>query len=124
MRTNKLVNALKDYGADYEGIIDRFMDDAELYEDCFAKFLADRQIALLSDSIAAGDYQAAFQAAHALKGLSGNLGLTPLFTVVCQLVESLRAQDYSQVQTQYEEVAAQLQLLSAFLAILSSGEKA
>ena len=32
----------------------------------------------------------AFEAAHTLKGVTGNMGLTPLYDAVCTIVEPLR----------------------------------
>ncbi|SHK83420.1 Hpt domain-containing protein [Fibrobacter sp. UWH4] len=44
----------------------------------------------LKDSIAAKDLKAAFEAAHALKGVLGNLSLTPLYTSIVEITELLR----------------------------------
>ena len=44
------------------------------------------------------DLDAAFEAAHALKGVLGNLGLTPLYEPVAEMTECLRSKtdkDYS-----------------------------
>ena len=41
--------------------------------------------------IAAKDLKAAFEAAHALKGVLGNLSLTPLYTPVVEITELLRS---------------------------------
>ncbi|MDD5942775.1 Hpt domain-containing protein [Fibrobacter sp.] len=48
------------------------------------------QFRKLKDSIAAKDLKAAFEAAHALKGVLGNLSLTPLYTSVVEITELLR----------------------------------
>ena len=45
----------------------------------------------LYDAIDAGDFATAFDAAHALKGVMGNLALTPIFAPASQLTEVLRA---------------------------------
>jgi HPt (histidine-containing phosphotransfer) domain-containing protein len=44
----------------------------------------------LYDAIEAGDLTAAFEAAHALKGSTGNLALTPIFAPVSEITELLR----------------------------------
>ena len=51
----------------------------------------------LYDAIEAGDLTAAFEAAHALKGSTGNLALTPIFAPVSEITELLRAR----VKTDY-----------------------
>ena len=44
----------------------------------------------LTKGIESCDYRRAFEAAHGLKGDTGNLSLTPLYEAVCLLVEDLR----------------------------------
>ncbi|MCR4856513.1 MAG: Hpt domain-containing protein [Erysipelotrichaceae bacterium] len=45
----------------------------------------------LSRALEADDLDGAFKAAHALKGVSGNLSLTPLYEKVSEITELLRA---------------------------------
>ena len=45
----------------------------------------------LQDAIDNKDLKAAFEAAHALKGVLGNLSLTPLYTPVVEITELLRS---------------------------------
>ena len=111
MEAATLFDRLKAYGADMSGIADRFMNDAELYEKCFRDFLHEPNLDALDRAMASGDHHAAFEAAHALKGLTGNLGLTPYFDTLCVLVEALRAKDYRHIDQQYAaltEAMAQL----------------
>ncbi len=49
-------------------------------------------------------YEHAFDQAHTLKGVAGNMGLTPLFTVICNIVEPLRAHQYSNLDALYAAV--------------------
>ena len=49
------------------------------------------------DALKTGDLTAAFEAAHALKGSTGNLVLTPIFAPVSEITELLRAR----AQTDY-----------------------
>ena len=53
----------------------------------------------LKAALEAGDLAAAFEAAHALKGVLGNLALTPAYDQVSEITELLRARtemDYSE----------------------------
>ena len=59
----------------------------------------------LYDAIEAGDLSAAFEAAHALKGMTGNLALTPLYEPLCRITELLRAR----TETDYTALVALIQ---------------
>ena len=63
---------------DLQGAMQRFYGNEELYIACLKSFLDDPTIAQLNDSISNGMWDDAFTAAHALKGLAGNMGFVPL----------------------------------------------
>lgn len=92
MTPEELLERLREYGADLDGIQTRFMGDAKLFQRCFLLFMEDENFALLGDALNNKEYQSAFAAAHTLKGVAGNLGLTPIYERICGLVEDLRAQ--------------------------------
>ena len=73
-----------------EGIM-RLGGDQAAYEEYLYKFPEDGQYKLLCDALLRQDAQAAFLAAHALKGIAGNLSLTKLYGDVSLLVERLRS---------------------------------
>lgn len=106
---SKLLDEMAAYGADIEGVLDRFMEDEELYASCLKDFVDTTDTSVLSNQITTGDYEAAFETAHALKGVSGNLGLTPLFDVACVLVEALRHNNYENLDKQYADVDEKMQ---------------
>ena len=101
---NELEKKLIEYGADVAGAKERFMGDRELYLQCIEMFRADEGFGNLGKALAAKDYRAAFEQAHTLKGVAGNLGLTPLFTAICAIVEPLRAGDHSDLDAKYDEI--------------------
>lgn len=114
-----LKTALRDYGADYEGIMARFMGNEALYRRILAMLPRDGSLQELDQALQAGDYSAAFDAAHTLKGVAGNLGLAPLEKAACALVEPLRSKapggDYpillQSVKKEFERAAGLLELL-------------
>ncbi|MCR5120402.1 MAG: response regulator [Lachnospiraceae bacterium] len=62
--------------------------------------LADRRLDQLENQIADNDLEAAFETAHALKGMYANLSLDPLTKPVSEITEMLRNKtdaDYSQL---------------------------
>lgn len=115
MRTTELILKLQAYGADVDGMVERFMDDAELYADCYEKFVTDKHFARLAEGIAEKDYATAFVSAHTLKGLAGNMGLTPMYDAICVVVEALRKEKYDDLDAQYAAVLADLAVLRSFV---------
>ena len=113
MQQEPLLVKLADYGADIECIRDRFIDDMELYNMCFSSFLTDGGFEALERALAEKDYTAAFHAAHALKGVAGNLGLTPLYEALCELVEALRGECAARPDAQYKTVCEQYAAVKA-----------
>ena len=77
-------------GGDYAGTKGRLMADEGIIR-FVNKFPADGSYQLLLDSIAAGNVEEAFRAAHTIKGVAQNLGFTQLFTVAEEVTEILRA---------------------------------
>ncbi|MEG2159397.1 MAG: Hpt domain-containing protein, partial [Clostridia bacterium] len=75
---DKIIECLKEYGADIDGAMGRFIGDTDLYKSCFSTFIADDAFLKLGEALNAMDYDMAFEYAHSLKGTTGNMGLTPL----------------------------------------------
>lgn len=86
----KFKKQLEESGADVETTLKRFMGKDELYLKFLGKFPADPNYANLGMHMEAGAFGEAYKCAHALKGVVGNLGLTPIFEKVSTLVEELR----------------------------------
>ena len=80
-------------GGDYEGTMRRLMGNEMLFCRLLPKVFQDENFQKLEDALTQGDLDAAFDAAHTLKGVSGNLGLTSLYNAVCEIVEPLRRKD-------------------------------
>ena len=87
----RLVENLTRCETDLEGAMRRFADDEELYITCLDAFLLDPTMDELDDAIKARLWDEAFTAAHALKGLAGNMGFIPLFHATGELVVLIRA---------------------------------
>ena len=87
---DKFRQQLEEGGADVETTLKRFMGNDAIYQKFLGKFPADPNYANLGTNIEAGAFEEAYKCAHALKGVVGNLGLTPIFNKVSDLVEELR----------------------------------
>lgn len=86
------------YGGDYDAAIERFMGDEDFYRQMLDMLAQDSSVVRLKDALDIHELDEAFSAAHELKGVAGNLGLTPLFESLDSIVEPLRSrtdQDYS-----------------------------
>jgi len=84
------IEDLRAYGANVEEGLTRCFNNEAFYLKLVGMGLADANFDRLKDAVAAQDTQAAFEAAHALKGSIGNLALTPIYRPVCELTELLR----------------------------------
>ena len=92
------IDALKQYGADTDTGLKRCMGNEALYLRLVGSVCNEAGFDALAENIAKKDYESAFESAHALKGVLGNLSLTPLFNAVSEITEMLRARtdtDYS-----------------------------
>ncbi len=86
----KFRRQLEENGADVEATLKRFMGNDAIYLKFLGKFPGDQNYANLGANMESGNYEEAYKCAHALKGVVGNLGLTPIFDHVSVLVEELR----------------------------------
>lgn len=86
----ELLERLKEFGVDVDGAVARFVGKKDLYIKFLVKFLQDTSFDGLRDSIEKQQYPQAFEHAHSLKGVCGNLNLSPLTEQVSDLTEILR----------------------------------
>ncbi len=90
-----LLDELRAMGCDIDGAMGRFLDNEEFYARCFGKMLQDPSFAALGEALQAQNVEDAFHQAHTLKGVLANMGITPLYDIVVQIVEPLRQGSYS-----------------------------
>ena len=94
---------------DYESTMRRLMGNEAFFCRLLPKVFQDNNFQKLGDALALGDLETAFDAAHTVKGMVGNLGLTSLYDAICEIVEPLRRQDsradycalYQRIQQEY-----------------------
>ncbi len=92
------IEALKNCGVNVEEGLSRCLNNEAFYLKMIHMGLADGHFAKLEEAIAAHNLDEAFENAHALKGVVGNLALTPLAKPISEITELLRARtdiDYS-----------------------------
>lgn len=93
----KFRRQLEENGADVEATLKRFMGNDAIYLKFLGKFPNDPNYANLGSNMESGNFEEAYKCAHALKGVVGNLGLTPIFDNVSVLVEELRNKTNAEV---------------------------
>jgi len=92
-------------GIDYDEGVARFVGRADMYEKFLAQFPEDPGFSALDEAMGSGDVSAAFQAAHSLKGVSGNLSVNNLYHSLIPFVNALRgAGDLPLAKTLYPPV--------------------
>lgn len=75
---------------DLSGALNRLCGDGALYTACLNTFLDDPTTDQLNVAVEVGSWDEAFTAAHALKGVAGNLGFVPLMHSAGQLIVLIR----------------------------------
>ncbi|MCM1104997.1 MAG: Hpt domain-containing protein [Clostridium sp.] len=111
--------ALERAGVNLNEALERFMGNEELLVRFLKKFVNDSSYQSLVKAMGEKNAKDAFEAAHALKGVCGNLSIAKLFEHVCRLVELLRGgnmgeeadQCFAEVVAEYERVIDELKNL-------------
>ena len=101
------IKALREYGANVDEAVKRCMNNEAFYLRMVKMAAADKNFERLPAAIAAEDWKGAFEAAHALKGVLGNLALTPVLEPAVQLTELLRPLAPLKAE-EYEDLLAQI----------------
>lgn len=86
------IQALEELGVDTKAGLARCMRE-DFYFRLLTKTINSDSLDKLEAALNANDLDAAFQVVHDLKGVTGNLGLTPLYDPVVEMTEHLRSRD-------------------------------
>ncbi len=98
------IDALNEFGADTKEGLTRCLNKEDFYIRMINLGLKDARFETLGESLKEENWESAFEQAHALKGVLGNLALTPLFKPVSELTEKLRAKEACDYQALYDEM--------------------
>ena len=98
------IETLQDFGADTQDGLNRCMNNEAMYLRLVDMALADANFDKLVSAVEVGDKEAAFEAAHSIKGVMGNLSLTPLYKVSSEMTELLRAGEDADYPAYLDEV--------------------
>ncbi|MDO5560402.1 MAG: Hpt domain-containing protein [Oscillospiraceae bacterium] len=83
----------------------RFVYNEQLYEEMLIHFFeTNTELTDLKKSIDSDDYSLAYHYAHSLKGITGNLSLTPVYELCCSLTEMMKNQNYTDISKVYNNL--------------------
>ena len=88
-----LLTELQTFHVDIQDGLRRFMNNTALYEKMLKKFPAAAEGLPVQEHFDSGNLETALANAHTLKGMTGNLSLTPLYESYTEIVALLRAND-------------------------------
>ena len=109
------MDALKEYGVKTNQGLERCCNMEAFYFKMITASVNDANFAKLGKALEANDLQEAFEAAHALKGIAGNLALDPLYDAVCDIVEPLRSKTEMDYSEKYKKVMEAREKLAALI---------
>ena len=99
-----MISRLETWGCNVQEALERFVDDKDLYVTCMNLFVEDTSFEALGVAIQSKNYDAAFEAAHTLKGVAGNVSAGPLFQTIGSLADKLRVNNYAGVDVDYKKI--------------------
>ena len=109
-------DALRAAGVDVEDALARMMGSEALLERLLRKFADDESCARLLEAAEKDDAEAGLAAAHALKGVSGNLSLTRVYELTARQCELIRGGDWPAARELVDDVVAEHDALVAAIA--------
>lgn len=88
-----LISELEALGVNTQEAIARLNNNSAFYVKMLGKFNGELENHPVMPHLESGDLQAAVTSAHTLKGLTGNLSITPLYKAYTEIVALLRADE-------------------------------
>ena len=101
-----LNDELSKYGIDYAEAMDRLDGNADFYKQLAMKYLDNDQYEALAAALEAGDFDEGSKAAHALKGVAGNLSFAELYKAASAINNALAQGEYQAAQELLPEATA------------------
>lgn len=88
-----LISELDALGVNTKEAIERLNNNSAFYVKMLGKFTAELENHPVMPYLESGNYEEAVAHAHTLKGLTGNLSVTPLYTAYTEIVALLRSNE-------------------------------
>lgn len=97
---------LRAVGIDYDAALARFVGKRAIYEKYLTRFLEDEHAMEAAKAFREKDYEEMLEQTHALKGLAGTLGMTPLFEASSDIVKDLRSGELDALEEKLTKLLA------------------
>ncbi len=111
-----MIEKLNAFGADTEEGLARCCGSEMLYLRLVKMIPGEANFTALEEALGAGDLDKAFEAAHALKGILGNLSLTPMYEKCAEITELLRKRTETDYTALLNELLTMRDTLAAICA--------
>ena len=85
--------------------LERFMGNEAMLQRDFPKFLSEKRYAMLRDSLASNDWEAAGRAAHTLKSICGTIGCEAMQELVILQERHIRAGEWKEAVGMMPEIS-------------------
>ena len=100
------IESLEEVGANVEEGLARCLGKKDFYLKMVNMALSNQNFELLGASLKEKNFDRAFELCHSLKGVVGNVSLSPLYDSLCSLTEKLRSHADGDYDTLFGEVMA------------------
>ena len=101
------LDKLREYGADTAEGLGRCMNNEAFYLRMVNLAIDDGVFARMETAVESGDVKGIFEAAHAMKGMFGNLSLTPLVNPATEMTELARHGSEADYPALWAEICTQ-----------------
>lgn len=98
------IEKLNEFGVDTKEGLTRCMNNQKFYFRMISMGLSNDSFEKLGEALKENKLDEAFEAAHALKGVLGNLALTPIYLPLSDMTEMLRAKEDADYVKMYEPI--------------------
>ena len=101
------IDTLRELGANVDEGLERCMGMEDFYIEMIELGIGDKLFDDLGPLLKDNKLDEAFETVHALKGVIGNLALTPIYSTINDLTEHLRAREQMDYMPLYEKLISQ-----------------
>lgn len=107
---------LRNENCDVDGAMERCLNDESFYLSCLKEVFKDTNFEKIGIEIKKGNIDTVFECSHSLKGVVGNLGITPLYNKLIEIVNDLRNGNTTNIERTFEDI---IEIRNKFASIIN-----